>query len=254
MELTANTFFIVLPLVFCAGFIDSIAGGGGLISLPAYMLAGVPIHRTIATNKLSSGMGTAVSFFHFLKKGYMQRLICIPAVTAAVLGSFTGAKLSLITEERVLQALLLLVLPVAAFYVLKNKSLGHAEGALASHDRRQILLCAAVAFVVGVYDGLYGPGTGTFLMLLLTGLCKLSLNEAAGTAKAINLTTNLTSLTVFLVNGQVLFPLGLAAGICNMLGNYAGSHCFSSRGEKIAKPFLLIVLALLFLKMIWELF
>ena len=110
-----------------------------------------------------------------------------------------------------------------------------------------------IAAVVGIYDGIYGPGTGTFLMLLFTGFCHMTLNDAAGATKAINLTTNITALVVFLINGKVLLPLGIAAGVCNMAGNYLGSHSFTSNGHKIVKPVMIVVIVIFFIKVLTEL-
>ena len=113
--------------------------------------------------------------------------------------------------------------------------------------------CIVIAFTVGIYDGIYGPGTGTFLMLLFTAFCHLSLHDAAGTTKAINLTTNISALAVFLFNGAAYIPLGLAAGGCNMIGNYLGSHCFTSNGSKIVKPIIVVVIVIFFIKVLTEL-
>ena len=243
---------IVFPLLFLTGFVDSIAGGGGLISLPAYLLAGLPIHSAIATNKLSSAMGTTVSTVHFLRKGYMNLKTCIPGIIAALVGSSLGANLSLHLNERSLKILVLFVLPFAAFHVLRSKNLEKY------HDHplppvTTVILCTLISFFVGAYDGLYGPGTGTFLLLLFTGVCHLSLENAAGTTKAINLTTNVVSLVIYIMNGKVLIPLGLAAGLFNMAGNYVGSHCFSSKGNTFVRPVILVVLTIFFAKTILEL-
>ena len=113
----------IFPMLFLTGFVDSIAGGGGLISLPAYLLAGLPIHSAIATNKLSSAMGTTVSTVHFFRKGYMNLKTCIPGIIAALIGSWLGASLSLHLNEKFLKILVLFVLPFAAFHVLRSKNL-----------------------------------------------------------------------------------------------------------------------------------
>ena len=110
-----------------------------------------------------------------------------------------------------------------------------------------------VALVLGVYDGFYGPGTGTFLILLLTGLAHLSLTDANGTAKVINLTTNLSALAVFLFHGKVLLPLGLAAGCFSILGNYLGTRFFDQGGSRVVKPVMLGVLGIFFLKVLSDL-
>ena len=115
-----QTFLIVCPLVFLAGFVDAIAGGGGLISLPAYMFAGVPVHNAIATNKLSSATGTAVSTWHLVKSKCVDIFLVPGTVACAFVGSIAGANLALIISDKVLKTVLVIVLPVVAFCVLRD--------------------------------------------------------------------------------------------------------------------------------------
>ena len=127
-----------------------------------------------------------------------------------------------------------------------NKKLFNDEGSdEITLDRRTYLTATLAAFIIGCYDGFYGPGTGTFLLIAFTIFAKLSIKTANAQAKVINLTTNITSLVVFLFNGQVLIPLGLAAAVCNMLGGYIGAGLVMKNGSKIAKPSILLVLVLL---------
>lgn len=243
-------YLLVCPLVGIAGFIDAIAGGGGLITLPAYMLAGIPVHQAIGTNKLSSSMGTTVSTINYARKGYIRLKEAIPCVISALIGSAIGSNLSVMIDEKVLKIFMLCVLPLIAYYVLKNKDLDAAREEYS--QKKMILLSLPVAFAVGMYDGFYGPGTGTFLLLLLTGFAHMKLNQAAGITKVINLTTNYTSLYVFITNATVLIPLGLTAGCFGMLGNYLGSTAFAKGGSRIARPVMLLVLGIFFVKIIWE--
>lgn len=236
-------------MLFLAGLVDSIGGGGGLISLPAYLLAGLPVHQAIATNKLSSACGTSLSTVRFLRRGLVNLKLAVPSVLAAFAGSTLGARMSLLVSEGVMKTVLLAVLPVTAFFVL-NRHLFRDRGGPAVADRRTLLICIATAFVIGGYDGFYGPGTGTFLIIAFTVFAKMSVSSANAQAKVINLTSNISSLAVFLLNGQVLFLLGAAGAVCNMLGNYVGSGLALSKGARIIRPVILSVLALLFLKII----
>lgn len=117
-------FLIVCPLVFLAGFVDAIAGGGGLISLPAYLIAGLPVHTAIGTNKLSSGMGTAVATWRFWQKGYIPVKEALAGILLALAGSWTGAKIALMIDDSVFRIIMLFVLPLTAIYVMCNKSMG----------------------------------------------------------------------------------------------------------------------------------
>ena len=250
MTLTPVMFLIVCPLLFLAGLVDSIGGGGGLISLPAYLFAGLPVHMAIATNKLSSACGMSLSTVRYIRKGLVNLTLAVPSVAAAVLGSSLGAKLSLSVSEEVMKYVLAGVLPLAAFFVL-NRRLFRDDGRhAAAADRRTLAVCVVAAFAIGMYDGFYGPGTGTFLIIAFTVFARMTVGSANAQAKVINLTSNLTSLTVFLLGGQVLLPLGLAAAACNRAGNWVGSSLALSRGVKIVRPVILLVLLLLLAKIL----
>ena len=243
-----NQFLIVCPLLFLAGFLDAIGGGGGLISLPAYLLAGLPVHSAIATNKLSGSCGTALATFKFISRGLVCWRLAIPTVAAAIAGSSLGAKASLAVDESVMEKLLLCVLPLAAVIVLRSRSF-REEGGI-DLDRRTWVTALVSAAVVGFYDGFYGPGTGTFLIITFTLFARFPLSRANAHAKVINLTTNLTSLGVFLSGGQVVFALGLAGAVCNMAGNFLGAELAVKRGAAVTKPVILIVLILLAFKLL----
>lgn len=253
MALTPQMFLIVCPLVFLAGLIDAIGGGGGLISLPAYLIAGLPPHYAVATNKLSSPGGTALATIRFLKNGLINLRLAIPAVIAAFLGSSLGSRISLLVSDKVITMTLFVVLPVVAFLVLNRKLFRDNPEQELILNRRLYLTAAISAFVVGIYDGFYGPGTGTFLIIAFTVFAKLDIKTANAQAKIINLTTNLSALAVFLSSGKVIIPLGLAAMACNMLGGYIGSGMVLKNGSKVVKPCIILVLVLLLIKIITEL-
>ena len=243
-------FVIVCPMLFLAGFVDSIAGGGGLISLPAYLFAGLPIHTAIGTNKFSSAFGTSLSTFRFIKGKLVIVKLAVPSVFCGFLGSAIGARLSLLVSESLLKSLLLIVLPIAAFCVLNKKIFKTNENPDFIVTWKTFIIVMSSALVIGMYDGLYGPGTGTFLIIAFTVFAKMNIRQANAHTKVINLSTNIAALTVYLIHGQVLFPLGIAAAISNMLGNYVGSSLVLTKDPKIVKPVIILVLALLLVKII----
>lgn len=243
-------FLIVCPLVFVAGFIDAVAGGGGLISLPAYLIAGLPPHTAIGTNKLSSGMGTAIATWQYWKSGFIPWKEAIVCSIVALFASGLGANLTLLFDESIFRFILLIVLPLTAVYLLLNKNFGSDKEPYSKG--KTLALSIIVAFVIGVYDGFYGPGTGTFLILLLTGFAHVKLSTANGIAKSINLSTNVACLVVMLFNGKVYTLLGLIAGLFSICGNYLGSHFFKQGGAKIAKPIIITVISIFFIKTIIE--
>ena len=148
--------------------------------------------------------------------------------------------------------IMLVILPLAAAYVLRGRALAGDAEKEPLPQGKTIAVSVAVALTVGAYDGFYGPGTGTFLILLLTGLAHMRLSEANGIAKVINLSTNVAALAVYLFNGKVIFPLGLAAGCFSLAGNYIGTRFFAKGGAKAVKPIILIVLAIFFVKVLTE--
>ena len=250
MTLTPQTFLIVCPFLFLAGLVDAIGGGGGLISLPAYLIAGLPVHQAIATNKLSSACGTTLATARFIRNRLVNFRLAIPSVLAAVMGSSIGAHLSMATDEKIMRYILFIILPVSALIVLNKKLFHDAEDDTVRLNRRTVLTAIGAAFTIGIYDGFYGPGTGTFLIIAFTVLARMSIQTANAQAKVINLTTNITSLVIFLLTGQVLSPLGLAAAVCNMAGGYIGAGLVMTKGSKIVKPIILFVLGLLLIKIL----
>ena len=245
------TYLIACPLCFIAGFVDSIAGGGGLISLPAFLFAGLPVHNALATNKLQATMGTTVATIRYALNGYMVKELVAVGVVCGIVGSTTGANLALLASDFLIKVLMLVALPFVAYYVLRTKDFDRfAENGYPMGKTMAIV--AVLALLVGVYDGFYGPGTGTILMLVLTGVARTTLNVAAGTTKAINLTTNATSLTVFLFNGAALIPLGLTAGLFSIAGNWLGSKYFTEQGSKIVRPTMLVVIVLFAVKLVYD--
>lgn len=246
-------YLIVCPLVFLAGFIDSIAGGGGLISLPAYIIAGLPAHDCLGTNKLASAMGTVISTGRFLKNGYIhgKRMIVLAAgaMIASLAGSTIGSHLSLLLSDQMLKKMMVVVLPVAAFYVLRSKGLG-SEDQEPLPEKKERLITWAAAFFLGGYDGFYGPGAGTFLLLSLTGAARMEVREAAAVTKLINLASNVAALTTFVLNGTVNYRLGLTAGLFCIAGNFIGSGLVLHNGKRIVRPVILVVLVILFVRVL----
>lgn len=250
MELSIVQFLIVCPLVFIAGFIDAIAGGGGLITMPAYLLAGLPVHNALATNKLSSSMGTAVVTAKYAMNGFINWKRAIICAVFSLMGSFLGSSLALFIAEDIFKIIMLVALPLIAVYVLKRKNLESDKEPFS--EPVTVLLCVIIAFIIGAYDGFYGPGTGAFILLLMTGIARISLNDAAGTTKVLNLTSNVTALTVFIMNGKVIYPLGFTAGLFSIAGGYLGAVQFTKNGAKFVKPVIIFVIAIFFIKIIVE--
>lgn len=244
-----STFLIVCPLVFLAGFVDAIGGGGGLISLPAYILAGVPMHTAVATNKLSSATGTLISTIRLCLHSKIDFLLAVPAIFLAYMGSSMGARWSMLIQESVLKAVLLVILPITAYFVIRKDALSSGTEGSCSR-RRQLLIAWMAAVLIGLYDGFYGPGTGTFYIIIFMSFAKMTTMEAAVNTKLLNLTSNLAALVTFLLHGQVWIILGLAASVFSIAGHYLGAGMVLKNGSRIVKPIILVVLCLLFIKVL----
>ena len=242
---------IVAVGVFLASFMDAIAGGGGIISVPTYLLAGVPMHMALGTNKVSSGIGTAVSTARFIKNGYIDWKLGIPSVALALVGSFVGTSIQLMIDEVYLQYLLLIVLPVVAFVVLRQRQFPEERGEI--DRRKQCAIVWLASFVVGAYDGFYGPGTGTFLLLIYCNLAKMDVRTAGGNVKLVNLSSNIGAFVTSLRSGQVFLVLGLIGAVTSIAGHYVGSGLAIKNGSKIVRPTVVIVLILLAVKVVYEL-
>lgn len=251
MELTLSMFLIVCPFAFLAGFVDSIGGGGGLISLPAYVIAGLPAHLAVYTNKLSACLGTIVATARYCKNNYIDKNLALIGVITAAFGGIIGGKCALMVDEFVFKVLLLVLLPLIAMYVLLKKDLEPKNVDQISHKKQYIIVSIAT-FVLGMYVGFYGPGSGTFLILVYTALAKMNILKAEGNAKIANMTADICSLCLFLFNGVVLIPLGLTAAAFSIAGNYIGAGVAMKNGNKVIRIVILSVLALLFIKVIVE--
>ena len=242
MTLTSELFLIVCPLVFLAGFLDSIAGGGGVISLPAYYLAGLPPALAAGTNKLSAMMAAMTATANYARAGKIVLRVGIPAVLGALVCSTLGALTLTALPETTVRILVLCCIPVAAVFALRRPK--PREGRERS-ARVDFLLAFLIGGAIGFYDGLIGPGTGTFLILLFLQMFRMETVEAGGTAKLTNLASNIAALVSLIATGNVLFLLGIPAGVCGMLGAFLGSKLTIKKGGKLIRGMMLTVLALL---------
>ena len=255
MDIFGYPIWVVLLVcfgVFCASFMDAIGGGGGIISLPTYLLAGLPMHFALGTNKLSSCIGTVASTVRYIKNGYVDWFLGIPSIALALAGAHLGTRLHLAMDEQYLKLLLLFVLPVIAVILLRKKDLPETRQPLNKWLRGAIVWSASLVF--GTYDGFYGPGTGTFAIIAFSSVLHFDLRTASGNAKMLNLASNYASLATYIMAGNVPFALAVPCAVCNILGNVLGSHFALNRGAKFIRPMMLVVMVLLLGKMVTDLF
>jgi uncharacterized membrane protein YfcA len=251
MEFSWHVLAIAIPFVFVAGFVDSIAGGGGVISVTGFLLSGLPVHNVYGVNKMQAMVGTAVSTRNYIKNGHFNWKYIPFAIVTAIIGSAIGAKLVTMLSDVTLRRMLMVVIPFIAIIMMFNKKI---TGSIKPHkmtNKKIYLISAIIGLVIGLYDGFIGPGTGTFLIIAFT-MCGMKMLDAGGNAKVINLVTNVISGIVFLLNGQVLWWLAIPCIITNVFANYIGSKLAIKNGEKIIRPTLIVVMGLLIVKFIFD--
>ena len=245
-----HTLLYICPLVFLAGFIDSSAGGGGLISIPAFLLTGMPTHLAFGTNKLTAALGTSVAAGRFIKNRSVDFRTVVVSALCSGLGAAGGSWLVLHLDDRAFRLLLIIALPCVAVFLLTRRKAGEVDNEEETTPRRSALLAGIIGAGIGVYDGIIGPGTGTFAIIAYHAIMGYDYRTAAGNAKVLNLASNIGSIVTFLLAGHVLLLIALPAALFNIAGNYVGSGIAIKRGAKFIRPMLVFVLALLLIKVV----
>ena len=249
MAVTPTMYLLVLPLVFLAAVVDAIAGGGGLISLPAYTVAGLDYDYASGNNKFSSTFGTLVATLRYARSGAVKPVPAAIAAALALPGSWLGTRAAMALGNRVMHIFMVFAIPaVGALVLLEGKRPQRAR----PFTRRQYPLCALIGLAIGFYDGFFGPGTGTMLILLFTWLLGMDMVSASATAKPVNLASNISSLVTRIAAGNVIFALALPAVCCSIAGGWLGAKLALTRGAKLIRVVMLFVLALLTVRLAVE--
>ena len=249
MSLSLEAYAILLPLVFFAGFVDSVAGGGGLISLPAYLFAGLPVHVAYGTNKMAASFGTGIAVRQFAKNGSIRLRPALISAAGAIVGGLLGAQLVMILSAETVQIMMMICLPIVAVFMLTRKQLGSDEDHF-PETKKENSMCAVIGIVIGMYDGLFGPGTGTFLLMCFTTFLGYSMVTASANAKVVNLASNIGALVTYIIGGKVLYAVGIPCIISAALGNFIGSRMAIKKGSRFIRPVMTFVVAGLLLKIL----
>ena len=254
MELTPQILIVVLPLIFLGGFVDSVAGGGGLITLPAYLMAGIPAHLAMGTNKVVNGTGTALASFKYFRGGKVLLRPAIVSGIGALLGAAIGTKIALLINEDILKIMMLVALPCAAILLMLKKDFGKENDAPAREftPQQELTRAALIGLGLGCYDGLIGPGTGTFMIMAFT--MALSMDLLTRRAARRSQTSAPTSPRRCCSSSAARSgAAGAPRAACNMLGAYCGARYAMRGGSKRVRGMIFVVLGLLFIKMGYEL-
>lgn len=250
IQLSALDYLIVLPLVFLAGIIDSIAGGGGLITLPAYWIIGIPPAVALGTNKFASFSGTTFTTARFLKAGLLDVPVALIGAAFGLVGSWIGTQTALTVSAGFFNILLLVLIPIVAVVILATPRTGTVNRAREIKLGKRLVLGSLAGLVIGFYDGFFGPGTGTFLILIYTLVLKYDFVTANANAKLVNLASNFAALIGFIIAGKVLYAVAIPAAFCGIAGNLLGSSLVLKRGNKLIRIIFILVLVLLMLKIL----
>lgn len=248
-----QTYLIVLPAVFLAGLVDSIAGGGGLLSVPAYMAAGLPPHTVLGNNKFSSCFGTLFASLRYHQHGMIDVRIALLSAFFALIGSFLGSSAVLLLRPDFLRILLIILIPLVAVLTLANRSLGREDHSHRQSARRKYSLAAPAALLIGFYDGFFGPGTGMFLILFYTLALKYDFVTANANTKVVNLASNVAAVITFIIKGKIIYAIGIPAAFAGIAGNLLGAKLVIKRGSSVIRPVFVFTLLLLFGKVLYDL-
>lgn len=253
LDLSLGTVLLLVLAGFAAGWVDAVVGGGGLVQLPALLLVpGISPVQALATNKLAGILGTSVSAATYYRRVQPDLRTAGPMAAAALAGAGGGAALASLLPEDVFVPVILVALVAVAGYTVARPQVGRATE-LRWQGRTHLLVALGLGVVIGGYDGLLGPGTGSFLVIALVGVLGYAFLEASAQAKIVNVATNLGALVVFAVQGSPLWLLGLLVGAANVLGAYLGARTAVARGSGFVRVVFLVVVAVLIVRLGWQL-
>lgn len=249
MDIGLDIYAILFLLAGIAGFIDAIAGGGGLITIPALLAAGLPPAAALATNKLQASGGSFSASLYFVRK----KVVDLRTVWKMILGTFSGAMVGTIAvqliDASIVKSLLPILVLVVGLYFLFSPKLGEKD----CHQRLSFTAFAlAAAFPIGFYDGFFGPGTGSFLCVAFVTLLGFNLAKATAHAKILNFTSNFTSLVFFILGGEVYWTLGFVMMIGGFLGARLGAKMVLTKGQKLIRPMVVIMAFIMTAKMMYD--
>lgn len=250
-----GTIVLLCLAALVAGWVDAVAGGGGLLQLPALLLAvpeATPV-QALATNKASSIAGTSAAAATYARQARPDVRTALPMILTAILGSALGAATASRLPGEVFRPVIIVLLVAAWLWTLLQPSMGLQDRIRWQGRRRHYVVAGVAGALIGFYDGLLGPGTGSFLLLVLVAVLGYSFLRASATAKVVNLGTNAAALAVFAATGSVLWLLAAAMACCNVIGAVIGARMAIRRGSAFVRVVFLAVVGVLILRLAWEL-
>jgi uncharacterized protein len=242
---------ILCPAGFLAAMVDSIAGGGGLITVPAYLMAGVPPHITLGTNKFASSAGSFTSSLKFARSGKTSSDLLKYLAPLTLIGAVLGVTSVLKISQSFLSTLVLILILCVGLYTVFSKTIG-LEDKFSGLTKKNIFLGMILALSLGFYDGFFGPGAGSFLIFGLISLFGFDFTKASGNAKVLNFVSNITSLVMFALHGQIDYLLGIPVAVFMILGARIGTVMALKRGARLIKPIFVVMSLGVAIKMLYQ--
>lgn len=249
MEFEIYQYLILVLAAFFGGFVDSIAGGGGLISLPILMAVGMPPHLALGTNKLQGSLGTLMAATKFTLKGMVNYKEILIGIIFTLIGAMLGSYVVLFINAKFLYYIVPVIMITIFIYTLTSPTLGDGDG-IAKIDPKNFYL--SFGLILGFYDGFFGPGAGSFWMFAMIYFLGISMKNAVANTKVLNLTSNIVAFSIFAIKGEVLFKVGIIMGIGSLIGAYLGSNMVIKKDIKFIKTIFLSVVAVTILKLIYD--
>lgn len=247
-----TSLLFLCPIMFLASFVDAISGGGGLISLPAYLFTGMPVHNAYACNKLCCNISTAMSAGRYLKNDLIDRKAALFVGAVTFCCSVLASGIVLWMPERPLSLMVLGSMPFVAVLILVNKKYPEVDRSAEVKGKKKIIRWIFTGLVMGAYDGMLGPGSGTLAIILFTKLLKYDLTRASGNAKVAVFSSTLAGTISYVAAGKVLWSYALPVAVCGILGGYAGSGMAIKKGASFIRPMMIIIAAVLIVKLFAE--
>lgn len=238
---------------FLAAFVDSIAGGGGLISMPVLLMSGLPAHLALGTNKFAGAFGCFSSAYKYSKSGKTNIELLKKLIPFTILGCLLGVKCVLSISENILNILVFLMILIVALYTYLKKDLGK-EDKFENLSKENIKKGIIMAFALGFYDGFFGPGTGTFLTFAFIKIYGFDFLHASANTKILNFTSNFTALILFMFSGQILYKVAIFYAISMVLGGYIGAKVAINKGSQLIKPIFLFMALAVAIKLLYQAF
>jgi len=246
--------FLIL-FAFLAGFIDSVAGGGGLIQLPAFFIFFPGLHgaTVLGTNKFAAFAGTSVAAWRYVKNTPIQWKAILPAIITALVFSFLGARIVSLLNRELLKPIMLGLLVAVAGYTFLKKNFGMHHLPRLNHVKT-IFYSLLTGAALGFYDGFFVPGTGSFLIVIFISLFGFNFLIASASAKVVNCATNFAALAYFIYSGNIRYDIAIPVAISNMAGSYIGSHLAIKKGSVFVRTLFLVVVSGMILKFAYDIF